>query len=559
MKHTFKLITLASALQATFGQAWAQTSTPTPPPGSVQQNIDQSVNQLPKPKVKPLANIDVLGLENAESIDRLLGLEIQSAALQDEIQKYWAGSIGKPVSADELQNFNGWLFEESRRLGFLSYAQTEIKKSEGGSILVVKILRPKINAVRVIAKNPALLQTYGALITQRFEQDFKANMPVDTLGLDQRLDSASYDLPIELDATIRAVGPEQIDLIVSIADAPTRLGKVMDGVVQLNNYGLRQYGIPQVMGSLVIGGHEPKASLSLVGQKSEGITYGRGEYESALEGAQSRWRVWTAGSNSRNIMGGQSTTLGRSGEVGLGITRIHGGFRDFVFKQNVEIAARRGSSTLESTGAVTTRVHDNQFRVRITADNEKLTRDASRAEFTYTLGNYSLIEGQTQVDPSIYAKIELALRGQKSWNQDGSLFSVLKFRGQMTSARLDSYNQLSLGGIGGVRAYTSVDGTGDDGAVASLELNRRLNNGMLVGGFYDAGLIKLKNPATNGTEPLNKYTLQAIGLQLSGNVQKSSYSLTLAKGLGGYSAWTPYNIESTPNNWRLNASLTHVF
>ena len=559
MKHTFKLITLASALQATLGQAWAQTSATTPTPGSIQQNIDQSINQLPKPKVKPLANIDVLGLENAESIDRLLGLEIQSAALQDEIQKYWASSIGKPVSADELQNFNGWLFEESRRLGFLSYAQTEIKKSERGSILVVKILRPKINAVRVIAKNPALLQTYGALITQRFEQDFKANMPVDTLGLDQRLDSASYDLPIELDATIRAVGPEQIDLIVSMAEAPQRMGKVLDGVVQLNNYGLRQYGIPQVMGSLVIGGHEPKASLSLVGQKSEGITYGRGEYESALEGAQSRWRVWTAGSNSRNIMGGQSTTLGRSGEVGLGITRIHGGFRDFVFKQNVEIAARRGSSTLESTGAVTTRVHDNQFRVRITADNEKLTRDASRAEFTYTLGNYSLIEGQTQVDPSIYAKIELALRGQKSWNQDGSLYSVFKFRGQVTSARLDSYNQLSLGGIGGVRAYTSVDGTGDDGAVASLELNRRLNNGMVVGGFYDAGLIKLKNPLNNGTEWQSKYALQAVGVQLSGSVRKASYSMSLAKGLGGYPAWTSYNIESTPNNWRLYASLTYVF
>lgn len=559
MKHTFKLITFASLLQAALGQAWAQTSTTNPPPGSIQQNIDQSIKQLPKPKVKPLANIDVLGLENAESIDRLLGLEIQSAALQDEIQKYWAGSIGKPVTTDELQNFNGWLFEESRRLGFLSYAQTEIKKSNGGSILVVKILRPKINAVRVIAKNPALLQTYGALITQRFEQDFKANMPVDTLGLDQRLDSASYDLPIELDATIRAVGPEQIDLIVNMAEAPKRMGKVLDGVVQLNNYGLRQFGIPQVMGSLVIGGHEPKASLSLVGQKSEGITYGRGEYESAIEGSQSRWRVWTAGSNSRNILGGQSTTLGRSGEMGLGITRIHGGFRDFAFKQSVEIAARQGSSTLESTGAVTTRVHDNQFRLRITADNEKLTRDSSRAEFTYTLGHYSLIEGQSQVNPGPYAKLDLALRNLKSWNQEGSLYSVFKFRGQLTSARLDAYNQLSLGGIGGVRAYTSVDGTGDDGAVASLELNRRLRNGMVVGGFYDAGLIKLKNPLNNGTEWQSKYALQALGVQLSGSVQKASYSLSLAKGLGGYSAWTSYNIESTPNNWRLFASLTYVF
>ena len=557
MKNTFKLITLASVLQAAFGNAWAQTTTP--PPVGIQQNIDQSIKQLPKPKVKPLANIDVLGLENSESIDRLLGLEIQSAALQDEIQKYWASSIGKPVSADELQNFNGWLFEESRRLGFLSYAQTEIKKSDGGSILLVKILRPKINAVRVIAKNPALLQTYGALITQRFEQDFKANMPVDTLGLDQRLDSASYDLPIELDATIRAVGPEQIDLIVSMADAPIRKGQVSNGVVQLNNYGLRQFGIPQVMGSLVIGGHEPKASLSLVGQKSQGITYGRGEYESAIEGSQSRWRVWTAGSNSRNIRGGQSTTLGRSGEIGLGINRIHGGFRDFVFMQNVEVTARQGSSTLESTGDVTTRVHDNQFRLRITADNEKLTRNSSRAEFIYTIGQYSLIEGLRQVEPGPYAKLELALRDQKSWNQDGSLYSVFKFRGQVTSARLDAYNQLSLGGIGGVRAYTSVDGTGDDGAVASLELNRRLNNGVLVGGFYDAGLIKLKNPATNGTEPLNKYTLQAMGLQLSGNVQKAIYTVILAKGLGGYSAWSPFNIESTPNNWRLNASLTYVY
>jgi hemolysin activation/secretion protein len=550
-------ITVITALQAALSLAWAQTPPP-PPSGNVQQGIDQSVQQLPKSKAKPLANIDVLGLDKAESIDRLSGIEIQSPFLQDEIQKYWAASLGKRVSAEELQNFNGWLFDASRRLGFLSYAQTDVKKSDSGSTLVVKIFRPKINTVRVIANDANLLERYGALITQRFEQDFKTNMPVDTLGLDQRLDSASYDLPIELDATIRAVGPELIDLVVSINAAPTRLGKVLDSVVQLNSYGLKQYGVPQLMGSLVIGGHEPKASLSLVAQKSQGIQYGRAEYESTLEGTQTRWRIWGAGSNSRNILGGQATSLGHSGELGMGITRIHDGLRDFVFKQHMEISARRGHSILESTGQVTSRVHDNQFRLRITADNEKLTRDASRAEIIYTLGDYSYLYNQLRMETGPYAKLELNLRDQKSWNQEGSIYSLFKFKGQLTSARLDSYNQMSLGGIGGVRAYTSVDGTGDDGVLASFELNRRLSNGMVVGGFYDAGLIKLKNPAL-GTEPLKRYYLQALGVQLSGSYQRASYSLTLSKGLGGYSTWTSYNIESTPNNWRLVGALTYLF
>ena len=555
-QKTLQHITIITALQATLSLAWAQT--PAAPTSNVQQGIDQSILQLSRSKAKPLAPIDILGLDKSESIDRLSGLEIQSPFLQDEIQKYWVPYFGKRVSSEELQNFNGWLFDESRRLGFLSYAQTNVKKSDGGSTLVVKIFRPKINTVRVIANDANLLERYGALITQRFEQDFKANMPVDTLGLDQRLDSASYDLPIELDATIRAVGPELIDLVVNISPAPTRLGKVLDSVIQLNSYGLKQYGVPQLMGSLVIGGHEPKASLSLVAQKSQGIEYGRAEYESALEGNQARWRIWGAGSNSRNILGGQATSLGSSGEVGMGITRIHDGLRDFVFKQHVELSARRGHSILESTGQETSRVHDNQFRLRITADNEKLTRDASRAEFVYTLGDYGYLYNQLQIKTGPYTKLELNLRDQKSWNKEGNIYSVFKFKGQLTSARLDSYNQMSLGGIGGVRAYTSIDGTGDDGAVASLELNRRLSNGMVAGGFYDAGLIKLKNPAL-GTEALKSYHLQALGAQLSGSYQRASYSLTFAKGLGGYSTWTSSNIESTPNNWRLVGALTYLF
>ena len=108
-------------------------------------------------------------------------------------------------------------------------------------------------------------------MAKRLEQDFRPGQPLDTLDLDQRLDSASYDLPVELDATIRAVAAAEIDLVVTIHPAPSRSGQLLDSLVQVNNYGLRSYGRPQVLGSMTIGGHEPKAALNLVGQKSEGI------------------------------------------------------------------------------------------------------------------------------------------------------------------------------------------------------------------------------------------------------------------------------------------------
>ena len=41
--------------------------------------------------------------------------------------------------------------------------------------------------------------------------------------------------------------------------------------------------------------------------------------------------------------------------------------------------------------------------------------------------------------------------------------------------------------------------------------------------------------------------------------QNNTLNLSLAKGMGGYKGWTPSNIESKPNNWRLNAALTHYF
>ena len=116
---------------------------------------------------------------------------------------------------------------------------------------------------------------------------------------------------------------------------------------------------------------------------------------------------------------------------------------------------------------------------------------------------------------------------------------------------------MALGGINGVRAYASLDGVGDRGALVSVELNRRLDHGFTVGGFYDGGVIKLLNPQAG--EFARTYALQALGVQTIISHKNNTLNLSLAKGIQGYKGWSTSNIDSKPNNWRLNVALTHYF
>ncbi len=197
--------------------------------------------------------------------------------------------------------------------------------------------------------------------------------------------------------------------------------------------------------------------------------------------------------------------------------------------------------------------------MRTVVDNEKLTIDASRIDYGFTMGHYSLLDGISAVEQGAYAKIELGLKHQVSWGLERSIYSVLRFRSQLASGRLDTYNQFALGGISGVRAYTTADGVGDNGFQISAELNKRLSNGMTVGGFYDGGIVKLNNPQS--IEYRQSYSLQALGAQLSGNYMNSIFNMSIAKGVGGYKGWagSAYNMESKPNNWRLNFALAYLY
>lgn len=533
--------------------SWAQADA-----AAAQKNLEQLADQLRERVLpKPVVYVDTLGLEASTPADLLVAVQVQSAVLSRHIDRYWQGRVGRAVSVDEIRAFHAWFYDRAAQEGFMAYAKTEVVQVKGGQQLNIQVLQPKVNGVRILVPDSPLAKPYLERVQNRIGQVFKAGLPLDTLALDQVLDSASYDLPVELEATLRAVGPELLDLVVILTPAIAMPGQTSSGVVQLNNHGLRQYGQAQLLAALTVGMPSVKSQLSLLAQASEGVAYARVDYEGLLPALGARWSAFGTHSRSQSVMGGSAATEGDATELGLGLSRILGGNRDLVFKGHVELASRESESRLQATRAQLSSIEDRQLRWRLVMDSERLSPHPLRAELGLVVGQYPQTVSAA-VRQGAYTRANFAVKAQTPVNTSGSLRLTGRLRGQWASRNLESYNQITLGGVNGVRAYTSADGVGDHGALASMELTQTLSPVLSVTAFYDGGWVQAQTEPTN-VSALNRYTLQGAGLQLQGRYFQLHYNLTWAKGLGRYAAWLPSNIESSPDNSRVNLSVSYLF
>ena len=77
---------------------------------------------------------------------------------------------------------------------------------------------------------------------------------------------------------------------------------------------------------------------------------------------------------------------------------------------------------------------------------------------------------------------------------------------------LDSAENFSLGGLYGVRAYPSGEGTGAEGKVISMEIRYLINSGLVLKPHYDWGKVKKRNLSSGGP---SEYELSGTGIGLS--------------------------------------------
>jgi hemolysin activation/secretion protein len=149
----------------------------------------------------------------------------------------------------------------------------------------------------------------------------------------------------------------------------------------------------------------------------------------------------------------------------------------------------------------------------------------------------------------------------------GRLLGYVNLRSQYALRNLDTTEQFRLGGPDGVRAFATGEGTGDSGAVLSLEMRflppedwlGRVARDMVASVFYDYGIVRYRTdpkPNANATATdSNHGAYSGVGVGLSW-VQPGEYALRFS--LSSPVSGTPRS-DTLKKNPRLYLLATKLF
>jgi hemolysin activation/secretion protein len=459
----FKVGLIASACLCALNlhTAYAQTS---PSAADVLRNIEQNkldINRTPKPAAKK----PVAPATTDQGFARLKEVQVKSPMFQQELMDFWISEINKPVPAQKLSDFKAFAWELFQTKGYLAYITTSAQPTPEGSVLTVNVALPTVGKVSVVTAENNRGKEFVEEVARRFNAIYKTGTPVDVQGFENQLSAASYDLPVDLEVSLRQVNSTVVDVVIYLRPMDAQLGKLLGGLVQGNNYGLSQFGRNQVLGNIRIAGFTPLSELALTTQLSDGVGYYRADYEAPIVGTGMRWKVYGS-----EVHSNSTSTKGLSQETGAGLSKLLSTDRVGRWLAGSELSRRETKNW--TSGVMTADRVDQQLRFKLRAESSKGWVDNFNNEFVLTVGNINLDHfADDKTDDALKLKVagtyqKLEMNGGLSHVLDkGGIYTgSVRWKAQAASKNLDTYNKISLGGVNGIRAYSSIDGVGDQGA-----------------------------------------------------------------------------------------------
>jgi hemolysin activation/secretion protein len=561
----FKLGLVASACICALSLQGANAQTTGPTAADVQRNIEQNKADINRAAPKRAPKQPSAPATTDQGFARLNAVQVNSPLFQNELMTYWMSEINKPVPAQKLADFKAFAWELFQNKGYLAYITTSAKPTPEGSVLTVNVAFPSVGKVSVVTVDGNKGKEYADEVARRFTNVYKAGTPVDVQGFENQLNAAAYDLPVDLEVSLRQVNDKTVDVVINLRPVDSKPGKVLGGLVQLNNYGLEQFGRTQLLANVRVAGFTPLSELSLTTQQSEGVGYYRADYEAPIVGTGMRWKVY--GSEVRS----EATNVrGLSDEVGAGLTKLLSTDRDGRWYAGTEVSRRQTKNW--NTGSESANRVDNQLRFKLRAESSKAWVDNFANEVTFFTGQMNLDRNtgdqSFDADPAqgghgvagSYQKIEMNGGLSHALDKERIYTGSIRWRAQAASKNLDTYNRFSLGGINGIRAFTALDGVGDQGAQMSFDITHQVVPDVYGSLFYDIGVVKnYRKPLSTDTDT-GYYTLQGVGWQLGGKFEDVNWSVSMAHAIGktpGSGVWNATNTEI--GDWRVNMAITKAF
>lgn len=548
---------------ATTTAALAQ-SAPAMPANDI-KGLEKSADDLLKPNKKASPVLNLRDTQSAFSIALLRDVRVASPYFSTQITNYWLPSLRKEVSTEKMVDFKAWVWQKLNDEGYLGYVELGEEKSPEGSTLLVTITPLNIGRITVFTAEEGTGKKYADEIARRFGQRYSTGQPLDVADLENMLTHSAYDLPVELDVKLSQADARTADIQVNMRLIKADPGKFLGGVVQLNNYGLQSYGRAQLLGGLRWGGFTPQSVFSLSGLGSDRVGYVRAEYDAPITGTHSHWHVWGSAmaSSSRQIP--SLLVKNDTAEYGVGVSSLVNVSRYGTTTFYADWANRTSGDQVAEFFQTSKSV-DRYLRLRVRTDSAKHLFDTYSSELSLTAGNLDLsgdasdqaLDAQTYQRAGDYQKLELNGQVASTIDQQRTVTASLRWRAQVASKNLSTQNRISMGGVNGIRAYNTADGSGDEGAGFSLDLTKRISDEFYFGGLYDYGWVRLaKNPLAGTT--VNTYNLQGAGVQVGGAANRFNWNVSVAKSFGdGQDTRQDSNLTQV-GDWRINFEVTRAF
>jgi hemolysin activation/secretion protein len=387
-------------------------------------------------------------------------------------------------------------------------------------VLTVDVIESVFSKVE-IEQELADLPNTQAHVSAIIEAQQKVGEPLNTKSLDRALALAN-DLPgMSAQGSLRQ-GREagETELLLKLYQGRTRQTELA-----FDNGGSRATGAMRLMATFTWFNPNDLADLlNLVAVHTRGSDYARLAY--SLPVGTDGWRMGLNASvmNYEVVVGEQ----GMVGAVGRAITQG----MEWVYPllraddRSATVTLTADTKKFQNTSAQGLLMSDYDAKV-LAAQVAGFYRDLNPGggTGTYSLqlshGNINLDGSLSQQTDSTTVKTEGVfnkVRVNGSWQQalTTQTSAFISYTGQLADKNLDSSEKMQLGGMNGVRAYPTGEGSGTDAQLIQLELRHSLSSGVNLTGFYDWGQVWLQHdPNYPGGPQHNRNTYRGFGASVA--------------------------------------------
>ena len=512
-------------------------STKTYPPGTVGAVMD-----------KMLA--DKEAEEGAKALITLKDIQFQGVSILGdmELKGIVEPYLNTPMTYEQMLEIGMTVEAYYRKNNYLARAILPPQDLTQG-VLVIDVIESVFSKIE-IEQELADLPNTQEHVTALIESQQKTGEPLNTQSLDRALALAN-DVPgINAQGSLRqGREPGETELLLKLYQGRTRQAEL-----NIDNGGSRSTGAIRLMATLNWFNPGDFADLlNAVAVHTQGSDYARLAYSVPV--GTDGWRMGVnASSMNYKVIVGDQGMVGAFGEaITKGLEWVYPLLRADDRSATVTLAA--DTKKFQNTSAQGLVMSDYEAKV-MSAQVSGFYRDLNPGGGT---GTYSLqlSHGNINLDGSLSQQTDKntvrtegefnKLRLNGTWQQaiTTSTSTFVSYTGQLSDKNLDSSEKMQLGGMNGVRAYPTGEGSGSDGQMVQFELRHQLESGINMAAFYDWGQVYLQhNPDYPGGPANNRNIYKGIG---------ASVGYTTEDGINIKATWAR-KIGNNPNPNPINGN-----